>query len=103
MKFKKSSFYNVNHIVFADSSHCDAGEGRSTACELQVYQGGLIDHMSWVPQPVPLSTAELENNCCSAAIMKAIHLSRCIAYLQRGAFYNWNPTVPVSVLTTRLP
>ena len=97
MKFKKDTLYNVNHIVFADSSHCDAGEGCSTACELQVYQGGLIDHTSWVPQPIPLSTAELENNCYSAAIMKVIYLSRCITHLQRRAFRNWNPAVPVCV------
>ena len=97
VKFKKESISKVNHIVFADSSHCDAGEGRSTACELQIYQGGLIDHSSWVPQPVALSTAESENNCYSAAIMKAIYLARCITFMQRGSYGSWNPTIPICV------
>ena len=97
VRFKKESISKVNHIVFADSSHCDAGEGRSTACELQVYQGGLIDHTSWVPQPVALSTAESENNCYSAAIMKAVYLARCISFMQSGSYGSWNPTIPICV------
>jgi hypothetical protein len=71
-------------VVFADSAHADCEEGRSTACDLQVYQGGLIDHISWVPKPVPLSTAESENNCYSAAIMRIQFTIKTIARLLFG-------------------
>ena len=59
---------DLMYVVFADSAHADCNEGRSTACDLQVFQGGIIDHISWVPNPVPLSTAQSESNCYSAAI-----------------------------------
>ena len=50
------------YMIFADSSFADCDHGRSTACDLQVFQGGLIDHLSWVPNPIALSTAEAESN-----------------------------------------
>jgi hypothetical protein len=62
---------DLMYVVFADSAHADCDKGRSTACDLQVFQGGLIDHISWVPNPIPLSTAESESNCYSAAIMRS--------------------------------
>ena len=65
-------------VVFADSAHADSDEGRSTACDLQVYQGGIIDHHSWIPYPVPMSTAESENNCYSAAIMRMRYTKKAI-------------------------
>ena len=95
-EFKDTTELTGSHIVFADSSHCDAGEGRSTACELQVYQGGIIDHTSWVPEPVSLSTAESENNCYSVAIMKAIYISRVLNYI-RGRGDALPPTIPICV------
>ena len=32
-------------IVFADSLHGDQEQGMSTACDLQVSQGGLVDYI----------------------------------------------------------
>ena len=29
-----------------------------------------MDHVSWTPGPIPMSTAESENNCYSAAVMR---------------------------------
>ena len=84
-------------IVFADSSHGDCDEGRSTACDLLVYQGGLIDFASWVPTPVPLSTAESENNCYSTAIMKALYVARCLAHAKTGNEDAQPATIPVCV------
>ena len=56
-------------LTFANSAHADCDQSQSTACDLQVFQGGLIDHISWVPNPVAQSTAEKsESNCYSAAI-----------------------------------
>ena len=87
------------HVVFADSSHADAGEGRSTACQLQVYQGGIVYHASWVPDPVAMSSAESENNCYSVAIMKGKYISRVLNFVRNG---NERPfsllsTIPICV------
>ena len=68
-------------VVFADSAHADNDQGRSTACDLQFVQGGLVDHTSWVPNPIPMSTAESENNCYSAAAMRALFTSKAIKSL----------------------
>ena len=65
-------------VVFADSSHGDCDNRRSTACDLQVYQGGLVDHISWVPNPIPQSSAESKNNCYSAAIMRMRYTKKAI-------------------------
>ena len=73
--------FDPSYFVFADSAHGDSDERRSTACDLQVYQGGLIDHISWVPKPVPLSTAESENNCYSAAIMRMRYTKKAICHI----------------------
>ena len=83
-------------LVFADSAHADSDEGKSTACDLQVFQGGLIDHISWTPSPVSMSTAESENNAYSAAIMRIRFTSKAISKL----LYNADDsavTVPVLV------
>ena len=56
-----------------------------------------MDHTSWALQPVALSMAESENNCYSAAIMKAIYLACCISFMQRGTYGNWSPTIPVCI------
>ena len=67
------------YVIFADSAHADCDQGKSTACDLQVFQGGIIDHQSWVPNPIPLSTAESESNCYSAAIMRSRFPFKAIA------------------------
>ena len=91
--------YNPTFVIFADSAHADCDGGRSTACDLQVYQGGLIDHISWVPEPVPLSTAESENNCYSAAMMRMRYTKRAICQLL-FADENHPLTVPICVDST---
>ena len=68
-------------IIFADSSHADSDQGRSTACDLQVLQGGLIDHHSWIPFPIPQSSGESELNCYSAAIMRMRYTKKAICHI----------------------
>ena len=84
------------YVVFTDSSHADCDQGKSTACDLQCFQGGLIDHLSWVPNPVPLSAAESESNCYSAAIARSRYAFKAIMKILFG-----NPehtyTVPILV------
>ena len=84
--------FDPSFIVFADSAHADSDQQRSTACDLQVFQGGLIDHISWVPNPVPMSTAESENNCYSAAIMRMRFTKKAICHILFG-----KPSAPLTV------
>ena len=64
--------------LIADSSHADSDGDRLTACDLHILQGGLIDHMSWVPNVVPISTAEFENNCYSVVAMRTRFITKAI-------------------------
>ena len=84
------------YLSFADSAYADCDQGRSTACDLQVFQGGLIDHISWVPNPIALSTAEAESNCYSAAISRSRYAFKAIAYILLGD-PNYNYTIPIFV------
>ena len=88
--------YDPFIVVFADSAHADSDEGRSMACDLQVMQGGLIDHVSWVPNPIPMSTAESENNCYSAACMRILYTMKAIKKIFMGST-EATYTVPVLV------
>ena len=72
------------YCVFADSSHADCDKGRSTGCDLHFFQGGLIDHISWVPDPIPLSLAESESNCYSAAVARSRFPFRAISRILFG-------------------
>ena len=92
------AFQGMNPLLvcFADSAHADCDQGKSTACDIQVYQGGLIDHVSWVPFPVPQSTAESENNCYSAAVMRMKFTRRALSKILLNDFEaSW--TVPICV------
>ena len=73
--------HDHTYVVFADSSHADCDKRRSTASELHVFQGGLIDHVSWVPKPIPMSSAESENNCYSGAAMRSRFIKRAICHI----------------------
>ena len=84
--------FDPTYVVFADSAHADSDQGRSTACDLQVFQGGLIDHTSWIPNPIPLSTAESENNCYSAAVMRMRYIKKAICHIILGS-----PEAPLTV------
>ena len=64
--------------LIADSSHADSDGDRLTTCDLHILQGGLIDHMSWVPNVVPISTAEFENNCYSVVAMRTRFITKAI-------------------------
>jgi hypothetical protein len=83
-------------VVFADSAHADCDKGRSTACDIQVFQGGLIDHISWTPNPIPLSTAESESMCYSAAIARSRFSWKGIATILFGD-PNYDYTIPIIV------
>ena len=87
--------FDPTFLVFADSAHGDCDQRRSTACDLQVYQGGLIDHVSWVPKPIPMSTAESENNCYSAAIMRMRFTKKAICKI---LFMDENAPLTVPIL-----
>jgi hypothetical protein len=49
-------------IWFTDSSFANCDQQRSTGCYAGMFQGGLIDASSFVPDPVTLLVAETEVN-----------------------------------------
>ena len=53
--------------------------------------------MSWIPTPVPLSTAESENNCHAIAVMRALYIARIVAELESGSPDAAPQTVPICV------
>ena len=70
---------DLSFIYFTDSSFMDCDEGRSTASYIGFFQGGAIDHNSFVPLPVANSTAEAETNALAAGTMAAAYTRRGIA------------------------
>ena len=86
-------------LVFAGSAHAGCGQGRPTACGLQIFQGGIVGHISWVPNPVPLPTAESESNCYSAAISRMRFPLKAIMNILYGD-PDFQYTVPVFVDST---
>jgi hypothetical protein len=61
-------------VWFSDSSHNDCDDQRSTACHLGFVQGGLVDFSSFVPSPIPMSSAESESNALCVASMAASYM-----------------------------
>jgi hypothetical protein len=66
-------------IWFSDASHGDCDDARSTCCYMGFFQGGLIDANSFVPQPIPHSTAESETMAISAGAMACAYARKGIA------------------------
>jgi hypothetical protein len=66
-------------LWFCDASHGDCDDARSTCCYLGFYQGGVIDASSFVPQPIPHSTAESETMAISLGAMACAYARMGIA------------------------
>ena len=89
--WKKSPVYtmlteNQKHTItdgtllwFADASHGDCDEGRSTAAYIGFYQGGIVDACSFVAQPIPHSTAESETIAIALGAMGCSYVRKGIA------------------------
>jgi len=68
---------------FTDSSwNADQDTGRSTGCFILTYMGGVVDHSSNMPNPVALSSAEVEYNEGCTAFMAASHLRMLLCELE---------------------
>ena len=61
-------------LWFTDASHGDCDESRSTGCSLGILQGGVVDMQSFVPQPIPHSTAESETMALSVGAMSSAYI-----------------------------
>ena len=75
----KCSINDGTLMWFTDSSHGDSDESRSTGCYIGVFQGGIIDAQSFVPQPIPHSTAESETNALAVGSMACSYARMGIA------------------------
>ena len=74
---------NLSHLdpfflMITDSSWGDCDDGRSTGCYAALFQGGLVDHSSFVPTPITLSSAEAEINAMTVGTMSASFLRQVI-------------------------
>ena len=88
--------FDPTYVVSANSAHANNNESRSTACDTHVFQGGLIDHISWVPNLIPQLTAESKSDCHLAAIMRVLHAKKAISHLLHGE-KDVDLTVPICV------
>ena len=62
-------------VIFCDSSWQDCPDtGRSTGCYHIYFQGGIVDHGTFVPSPVAQSSAEAEYNTAAVATMSTSHV-----------------------------
>ncbi|MGH7954439.1 MAG: reverse transcriptase domain-containing protein [Gloeomargaritales cyanobacterium] len=60
---------------FSDSSWQDCPDtGRSTGSYLVFYQGGVVDHSSFIPEPVAMSSGEAEYNAACVTCMATSHI-----------------------------
>jgi len=66
-------------LWFTDASHADCDESRSTCCYVGFFQGGVVDMQSFVPQPVPHSTAESETMALAVGTMACSYVRMGIA------------------------
>ena len=48
--------------------------GRSTGFHCLVIQGGMVEHPSFVPSPIAMSTVEAECNICAVDAMLLAHM-----------------------------
>ncbi|MGH3054708.1 MAG: reverse transcriptase domain-containing protein, partial [Gaiellaceae bacterium] len=68
-----------NFYSFSDSSWQDCPtSGRSTGSYLIFYQGGVVDHSSFVPTPVAMSSGEAEYNAACTTCMATAHIRMLI-------------------------
>ncbi|MGH3053820.1 MAG: reverse transcriptase domain-containing protein [Gaiellaceae bacterium] len=62
-------------FAFSDSSWQDCPDtGRSTGSFLIFYKGGVVDHSSFLPDPVAMSSGEAEYNTACATCIAVAHL-----------------------------
>jgi hypothetical protein len=64
---------DLSLVWFTDSSHGDCDDQQSTGCHLGMVQGGLMDYSSFVPGPIPGSSAKSESNALCVGVMAAAY------------------------------
>jgi hypothetical protein len=86
-------------VWFSNSSHNDCDDQRSTACHLGFDQGGLVDFSSFVPLPIPMSSAESESNALCVASMAASHMQQAYSNIVfNDSLYTY--TIPIYIDNT---
>lgn len=76
------------YVVFVDSAHGDSDERRSTACDMKFYQGGLINHISWVPTVVPVNGGIQKQLLLSCSHASSLHSKDPLqAVVWQGGYY----------------
>ncbi len=81
-------FFTFSDLSWNDDVDC----GQSTGCFIMVYMGGIMDHSSYLPDPIALSSAEAEYNKGCIAFMATSHLRMLLSEMERIAESNMEPT-----------
>jgi hypothetical protein len=73
---QSAKLHDVNPmlVTISDSSWSDCEDKRSTGSYLILCQGGIIDHSTFVPNPIALSSAEAEIYAMTVAAMATNHI-----------------------------
>jgi hypothetical protein len=78
---------------FSDSScNDDVDSGQSTRCFIITFMGGVVDHISNLPNPIALSSAEAAYNEGCIAFMATSHLRMLLCKMENIDESNMDPT-----------
>ncbi|MGH7973945.1 MAG: reverse transcriptase domain-containing protein [bacterium] len=86
---------------FSDSSWQDCPDtGRSTGSNVIFYQGGVVDHSSFVPGPVAMSSGEAEYNAACVTCMATAHFRMVTNEMDTLADSDPQDQAPVAIILT---
>jgi hypothetical protein len=71
-------------VTISDSSWSDCEDKRSTGCYIILCQGGIVDHSTFVPTPIAMSSAEAEIYAKTVAAMSTNYLRQVFCELEFG-------------------
>jgi hypothetical protein len=69
----KQEAIDPSFVIFVDSSWGNCNDQHSTGCYMVLLQGGSVDHNSFVPDPITLSSIEAQVNAATVGIMSEAH------------------------------
>ena len=76
-------------IMFTDSSWQDEIDtSKSTGCYMIMFQGGVVDHSSNIPDPIAMSSAEAEYNEACLGAMGGAHVKMLLEDLEMDTLDN---------------
>jgi hypothetical protein len=78
---KTPTLVDPSFICITDSSWGDCDDRKSTGCYIILVQGGIVDHSSFVPNPITLSSAEAEINAMTIGAMATNYIRQVYCHV----------------------